>query len=65
MTPKEKAKEMFDKMKGFRVKHTHSKKCAIKSIDDIIYVISGLEDSVWAKNANDFWNEVKEELQKL
>ena len=32
MTPQEKAMEIFNSMKGFRVKHSHAKKCAIKAV---------------------------------
>lgn len=33
MTEKQEAVDLFTKMKGFRVKHTHSKKCALVAID--------------------------------
>jgi hypothetical protein len=60
MTPKEKAKQLFDKMKGFRVKHSHSKKCALIAVDEILNAIEYLdEDSEY------FWEEVKQEIEKL
>jgi len=42
MTPKEKAQEIFDKMKGSRVKQTHSKRCAIIAVDEILKNFVGL-----------------------
>lgn len=56
--PKEKAKELFDKMKGFRVKHSHSKKCARIAVDEIIAICT-------QSKFIDYWNEVKTEIEKL
>jgi hypothetical protein len=68
-TPKEKAEQMFNDMKGFRVKHIHSKKCAIKAV---IEVISALEEygktTFELQNMESefrWWDEVKTELEKL
>lgn len=36
MTPQEKAKDIYDQMKGFRVKNSHRKKCALKTVEEII-----------------------------
>jgi hypothetical protein len=36
MTPQEKAMEIFNSMKGFRVKHSHAKKCAINAVQLLI-----------------------------
>jgi hypothetical protein len=66
MTPKEKADELFNKMKGFRVKHTHSKKCALIAVEEIEKAI----DFDWIEIQNlesehRYWEQVKEELEKL
>jgi hypothetical protein len=66
MTPKEKAEELFNKMKGFRVKHTHSKKCALIAVEEIEKAI----DFDWIEVQNlesehRYWEQVKEELKKL
>jgi len=42
MTPKERAKYLFDKMKGFRVKHSHSKKCAKIAVEEMLNQFKGL-----------------------
>jgi hypothetical protein len=63
MTPTEKAKEMFDKMKGFRVKHTHSKKCALIAVDEILHLIKDIYCYDF-DILNPYWQEVKEELLK-
>jgi len=63
MTPKEKAKELFDKMKGFRVKHTHSKKCAKIAVDEIL--LHEKENHSILDKITDYWQEVKTEIEKL
>jgi hypothetical protein len=64
MTPQEKAKEIFNKMKGFRVKHSHSKKCALIAVDEILQSIDWHEFET--PNVEiDFWQEVKNELLKM
>ena len=64
MTPQEKAKGIFDKMKGFRVKHSHSKQCALISVDEILQAIDWHEFET--PNVEiDFWQEVKNELLKM
>jgi len=72
MTPKEKAIDLFvknfelipDYIKQIDAKHI-AKYCALIAVDEIIYNISGLEDSVWYNNASGFWEEVKQEIEKL
>jgi len=58
MTPQEKAIDLFNKMKGFRVKHTHSKRCAKVAVDEIL-TIHG------SHLHQDYWQEVKKEIEKL
>ena len=73
MTPKEKAKELKDKFweieplsnfdgdKGF-----YSKQCALIAVDEILdFMILTLK---WTENSNgnvDYWQEVKQEIEKL
>jgi hypothetical protein len=68
MTPKEKAEELFEAMKGFRVKHTHSKKCARVAVEQIELALTNYGatsdelqnmDSEWR-----FWQSVTNELNK-
>lgn len=55
MTPKEKAIDLFGKMKGFRVKHTHSKKCALICADEVLKSFP-----------NDYyWTEVRKEIEQI
>jgi hypothetical protein len=66
MTPEEKAQELFNKMKGFRVKHTHSKKCALICVEQIILAnphSNPFNTDVYP--TMDYWLEVKEEIKKL
>lgn len=59
MEPKDKAKELFTKMKGFRVMHSHSLKCAKVAVNEIINLCaSGLSET-------QYWNEVLKELDNL
>ena len=68
MTPAEKALDLFTRMKGFRVKRSHSKKCAIVVVDEMIsndpcnvaIEIDG-KTYTWVE----YWTEVKKELLKL
>lgn len=53
MTPQEKAKEIYDQMKGFRVKNTHRKKCALVCVQNII----GSYQEVLKERAYHFINE--------
>jgi len=68
MNPKEKAVDLFYKMKGFRVKHTHSKRCALIAVDEAIEA----EKNVLVKfkfvnedYKSDYWESVKTEIEKL
>lgn len=71
MTPKEKAQELVKKYEiqflsfGDYLPTIKAKQCALIAVDEIIYNISGLEDSVWYNNASGFWEEVKQEIEKL
>jgi hypothetical protein len=66
MTPKEKAKELFDKMKGFRVKHSHSKKCALIAVDEILNLLINVYGFHEFDNGKvEYWKVVKNDIQKL
>lgn len=65
-TPKEEADDLFNSMKGFRVKHSHSKKCAKVAIQLLFDAgfpgyPSQSEYDEWAKH----WNDTLTELEKL
>jgi len=63
MTPKEKAKELFEKMYFETTTKYDAKQCALIAINEII-------DSLTIKNYSDvddyeYWKEVKQEREKL
>lgn len=62
MTPKEKAKELVEKM--YKLDHTAwydvAKKCALIAVDEIQEAIRYLDD-----DSEDYWFEVKQEIDKL
>lgn len=55
-----KAKEIFDNMKGFKVSHAHSKKCAKAAVNVIIYIMRYEWNMVDTK-----WNQVLSEVEKI
>jgi hypothetical protein len=69
MTPKEKAEQMFNDMKGFRVKHIHSKKCATKAVIEVILALEeyGKSTDELQNMESEFrwWQEVKKEIEIL
>jgi hypothetical protein len=67
MTPKEKAKELvykFDDTMEFSTPQRFAKKCALAALDLIVE-----QNNVWinqtAKGTNNYWQEVKKEIEKL
>lgn len=58
MTAQEKAAELYAKMKGFRIKHSHAKKCAIIACEEII-------NSHPKSSLRDWYIEVRSELEKI
>jgi len=63
MTPKEKAKELFEKMYFETTTKYDAKQCALIAINEII-------DSLTIKNYSDvddyeYWKEVKQEIENL
>ncbi len=68
MTPTQKAKELYDKMKGFRVKNSHRKKCALVAVDEIDLFIqrsTPKDDPYLNLQSLEYWQEVKQEIEKL
>lgn len=63
MNPKEKAKYLFDKMKGFRVKHSHSKKCARIAVEEILK--TNEDTSKYGDIFSRYWLEVLKEIDLL
>jgi hypothetical protein len=63
MTPKEKAKELFEKMYFETTTKYDAKQCALIAVNEII-------DSLTIKNyaqadKYEFWNEVKQDIENL
>ena len=81
MTPKEKAKELLDKMsiqtysyQPYAGSHYHieeigyeaGKKCALIAVDKILEAICfNMSDEDAHKKENDYWKEVKQEIEKI
>lgn len=63
MTSAEKAADLFAKMKGFRVKHSHAKKCAIVACDEIIKESQQYVSQLYHRV--EYWQEVRSELEKI
>ena len=63
MTIKEKAKELFDKFNKPDTTHypyvNNAQQCALIAVDEI------LQQILWDKAAVKYWNEVKQEIEKL
>lgn len=79
MEAKEKAKELYEKFRPFAASldegiagwHKSAKACAIIAVDEMIDFISEMADTAcWVDgkfihNACDYWNQVKQEIEKL
>lgn len=67
MTPKEKAKDLFQNFWNndgvYNLENT--KETAIICANEILKIVSTLEDSYWQPNTLEFWEEVKQEIDKL
>lgn len=69
MDVREKAKDIYDKMKGFRVKNSHRKKCALICVDEIIDSLNKTEEvqqhpiGIW--KAKEYWSKVRTEIEKI
>jgi hypothetical protein len=74
MTPKEKAEELVNntgkiigkelKNGGFKYNFGIAKHCALLAVDEILFVLNECEDT-YSENASQFYNEVKQEIEKL
>jgi hypothetical protein len=62
MTPKEKAQELVDKMYHYQWREKErAKECAFIAVDEILKI-------TWVDKfltVEDYWNEVKQEIEKL
>lgn len=73
MTPKEKAEELFNKYLEVNYHYYEAKQCALIAVDEIIkatnmhqFAISNGGKTQPAKVVNNpFWQEVKQEIEKL
>lgn len=74
MTPKEKAEELVgkfrDKIISFlsdNMKDSNAKQCALIAVDEIIQLLdhTPLIDDDYAEHIINYWNEVKQEIEKL
>ena len=57
MSPKEKAKELFDKISFDNNKHI-AKRCTLITVNEIL-------DVLFQHHKIDYWKEVKQEIEKL
>ena len=68
MSPKEKAKELVDKMRDEIPCHCddweQAKQCALIAVDEIIEVISTVYEHDW-NILYPYWTEVKQEIEKI
>jgi hypothetical protein len=63
MKPKEKAQELYNKMVvDMSIEKEQSKLCAIVTVDEILYFI---HTDVFSYTNEEYWQEVKHELEKL
>jgi hypothetical protein len=64
MTPKEKAEELFEKFNNPDTTHHpyvhNAQQCALIAVDEILNAVTAIADKRY-----DYWNEVKQELEKL
>jgi hypothetical protein len=66
MTPKEKAQELFDKMYEYAIFDEAAKQCALIAVDEILDLkhIVTLRRNMHEMEL-EFWDEVKQEIEKL
>ena len=68
MTPKEKAKELLDKYQFVEIANYTSmfevKECALIAVDEILN-IDNIKPYILHKEIIEYWNEVKQEINKL
>jgi hypothetical protein len=76
-TPKEKAEELFDKFRteilsflGDRIKDQNAKRCALVAVNEIIDSHNKIQNFLFNEigyliTRPEYWQEVKEEIEKL
>jgi len=69
MTPKEKAQELVDKYKeftedNFAESYCNAKQCALIAVNEMLD-IDNVKPYILHKEIIDYWQEVKEEINKL
>ena len=65
MTPKEKAFHLhFKYIREVIADNDKAKQCALIAVDDILFVLNEFEDT-YSEDASQFYNEVKQEIEKL
>lgn len=70
LSPQEQAEEIFNMMKGFRVKHSHSKKCGLALVKMVIQSSPSLpilsDGGTYGEDielSTEYWKQVEVELQ--
>jgi hypothetical protein len=64
MTPKEKAKELYTTYIDYTYGDFNCKQCALIVVDEILNVLIGIYDYDY-EVLNPYWQEVKQEIEKL
>ena len=69
LTPKEKAKELVEKMHIesdiiYVMSKSQAKKCAIKLVDEILNYINIMNKDFNLNLSSNYWKKVKEEIEK-
>jgi hypothetical protein len=70
MTPKEKAKELVDKMYQHQwrkdtIEFRNAKQCALIAVEEILNTHLLSEKNILGIHPVDYWQEVKQEIEKL
>ena len=65
MTPKQKAKELFNKMYDFSIFEESAKKCALIAVDEIIKEIDNNYDTLHSADRKQYWKGIKKEIENL
>ena len=63
MTPREKAVELVHKFAMENKYYERAKQCALIAVDEILNVTAGLNG--WIGGFQSYWEEVKQEIEKL
>jgi len=61
LTPKDKAEELYNKMYDYSLFEEEAKRCALIAVDEILNIKSVDKDY----DLSNYWEEVKQELEKL